>query len=64
MEISEVSYDNGEGTNLDILDAQVSLSQIEQDYCNAIYDYLMAQAFLDKTMGRFSLEEEKHEKKN
>lgn len=64
LKISEVSYDNGEGTNLDILDSQVSLSQIEQDYSNAIYDYLMAQAFLDKTMGRFSLEEEKHEKKN
>lgn len=56
LKISEISYDNGEGTNLDILDAQVSLSQIEQDYSNAIYDYLMAQAFLDKTMGRFSLE--------
>jgi len=59
LKISEVSYDNGEGTNLDILDAQVSLSQIEKDYSNAIYDYLMAGAFLDKTMGRLSLEEAK-----
>jgi len=64
LKISEVSYDNGEGTNLDILDAQVSLSQIEKDYSNGIYDYLMAQAFLDKTMARFSLGEEKNEKKS
>jgi len=64
LKISEVSYDNGEGTNLDILDAQVSLSQIEQDYSNAVYDYLMAQAFLDKTMGRLFFEEAGDEKKN
>jgi outer membrane protein TolC len=57
LKISEVSYDNGEGTNLDILDSQVSLSQIKKDYSNAIYDYLMAGAFLDKTMGRLSLGE-------
>ena len=64
LKISEVSYDNGEGTNLNILDAQVSLSQIEKDYSNGIYDYLMARAFLDKTMARFSLGEEKDEKKS
>ncbi len=57
LKISIVSYDNGEGTNLDILDSQVSLAQIEKDYSNATYDYLMAGAFLDKTMGRLSLEE-------
>ena len=55
LRISEVSFDNGEGTNLDILDAQVSLSQIEKDLVNSIYDYLMAQAFLDKTMGKLTL---------
>ncbi len=64
LKISEVSYDNGEGTNLDILDAQVSLSQIEKDYSEGIYDYLMAEAFLNKTMGRIFLEETKNEKKD
>ncbi|MDD5725640.1 MAG: TolC family protein, partial [Candidatus Omnitrophica bacterium] len=52
LRISEVNYDNGMGTNLDVLDSQVSLSQIEKDLANGIYDYLMAQAFLDQTMGK------------
>jgi len=51
LRISEISYDNGEGTNLDILDAQVSLSQIEKNLSEGIYDYLMAKAYLDRTMG-------------
>jgi len=52
LRISEVSYNIGEGTNLDILDSQVSLSQVEQNLASSIYDYLMAKAFLDKTMGK------------
>ena len=52
LRISEVSYDIGEGTNLDILDSQVSLSQVQQNLASSIYDYLMAKAFLDKTMGK------------
>jgi len=55
LKISEVSYDIGEGTNLDVLDAQVSLSQVEQNLASGIYDYLMAKAFLDETMGRLLL---------
>jgi outer membrane protein TolC len=51
LRISEISYDNGEGTNLDILDAQVSLSQIEKNLSEGVYDYLMAKAYLDRTMG-------------
>lgn len=52
LEIAEISYDNGEGTNLDILDAQVSLSQIKKNLSEAVYDYTMARAFLDRVMGR------------
>ena len=52
LRIANVSYDNGEGTNLDVLDAQVSLSQIQKNLSEGIYDYLMAQAFLDRTMGK------------
>jgi outer membrane protein len=52
LKISYISFDNGVGTNLDVLDAQVSLSQIEKNLAEAIYDYIMAGAFLDKTLGR------------
>ncbi|MFA7705978.1 MAG: TolC family protein, partial [Candidatus Omnitrophota bacterium] len=50
--ISKISYDNGEAKNLDVLDAQVSLSQIETNLSQGIYDYLMAQAELDRTLGK------------
>jgi outer membrane protein len=52
LKISYISFDNGVGTNLDVLDAQTSLSQIEKNLAEAIYDYLMARAYLDKALGR------------
>ena len=51
LKIAEVSYDNGVGTNLDVLDAQVSLSQVQTNLVSGIYDYLMAEASLRRSMG-------------
>lgn len=51
LRISRVSYNNGVGTNLDVLDAQVSLSQIENNLAQAVYDHQAAYAFLDKSRG-------------
>ncbi|MEW5758696.1 MAG: TolC family protein [Candidatus Omnitrophota bacterium] len=55
LKIANVSYDCGVGTNLDVLDAQVSLSVVDKNYVEGIYDYLMAKAFLDKTRGKETL---------
>lgn len=52
LRIAEVSYDNGEATNLDVLDAQVSLSEIRKNMSEGIYDYLMAKAYLERTIGK------------
>ncbi|TAM36088.1 TolC family protein [bacterium] len=52
LRIAEVSYANGVAINLDVLDAQVSLAQIQRNLASGIYDYLMAQAFLDRSIGR------------
>lgn len=52
MRIAVIGYDNGVTTNLDVLDTQVSLSQIEKNLAEGVYDYLMAQADLDRNMGR------------
>jgi outer membrane protein TolC len=57
LRLANVRFDNGVGTNLDVLDAQVSLSQVEKDLYGGIYDYLMAKASLDMTMGVFYKEE-------
>lgn len=63
LRISEIGYDNGVGTNLDVLDAQVALSQVEKNLSEGIYDYIMAEAALDRTMGRaYPLKEASDEK--
>jgi outer membrane protein TolC len=59
LRISIVSYDNGVGTNLDVLDSQVSLAQVQQNLFQGIYDYLMAGAFLDRTRGKSYIVEAK-----
>ena len=64
LKISEISYDNGVGTNLDVLDAQVSLSQVQTNLASGIYDYLMAEASLRRSMGESFIREEKNEKKD
>lgn len=51
VKTAEVRYDNGGGTNLDVLDTQVSLSQIEENLSQGIYDYLIGHAYLNRTMG-------------
>jgi outer membrane protein TolC len=64
LKIAEVGYDNGVDINLDVLDAQVSLGQVQQNLASAIYDYLMAEAFLKKTMGQGYVKEVANEKKS
>jgi outer membrane protein len=58
LKIAEVSYGSGVGTNLDVLDAQVSLAAVEKNLSEAMYDYLMAKAALDRTRGASDVMEE------
>jgi len=60
LKIANIGYDNGVKTNLEVLDSQVSLSQVEKSLMEGIYDYLMARAFLDKTMGTDFYKEESY----
>ncbi len=52
LRLANVRFDNGVGINLDVLDAQTSLAQIEQNLAQGIYDYLMAKAQVNRVMGR------------
>lgn len=52
LRLSEVRFNNGVGINLDVLDSEVALAQVEQALAQGIYDYVMAKADLDRTMGR------------
>jgi len=62
LKIAEVRYDNGEGTNLEVMDAQVSLSQVEKNLSEGIFDYRMAEAYLKRNMGTSLVKETKDEK--
>ncbi len=64
LKISQVSYDSGVATNLDVLDSQVSLSQVDENLSEAIYDHIMAKAYLDKAMGKSSLREDKNDERD
>jgi TolC family type I secretion outer membrane protein len=62
LKISEISYDAGVGINLDVIDSQVSLAQVRQNLASGIYDYLMAEAYLDRNMGKSYITEAVNEK--
>jgi len=51
LRIAEVRYSAGVGTNLDVLDAVLSLNQAKTNYIQALYDYNTSKAQLDKAMG-------------
>ncbi|MDD5567714.1 MAG: TolC family protein [Candidatus Omnitrophica bacterium] len=59
LNISYVRYNNGVGINLDVLDAQVSLANVEKNLAEGTYDYIMAKSRLDRIMGRSFIGEEK-----
>ncbi len=49
--IAEVRYTAGVGTNLDVVDAELALTQAKTNYIQALYDYNTGKAQLDKAMG-------------
>lgn len=51
FKIAQVRYTAGVGTNLDVIDAQLALTQAKTNYIQAMYDYNSNRANLDKAMG-------------
>ncbi len=51
LAIAQVSYDNGMNTNLEIMDAQLALTQAKTNYYQSLHDYAVAFAKLEKSMG-------------
>jgi outer membrane protein TolC len=51
FKIAQVRYSAGVGTNIDVIDAQVSLTTAQNNYIAALYDYNTGKATLDKAMG-------------
>ena len=49
--ISQLRYQAGVGTNIDVMDSQVALTQAQNNYVQAFYDYNTSSASLAKAMG-------------
>ncbi len=50
---SKLKYDQGVGSNLEVLDAETSLKDSQANYFNALYDVMISKIDLDKAMGKF-----------
>lgn len=51
FKISEIGYSVGVITNLNVIDAELALAQAKTLYIQALYDYNLSKAKLDKAMG-------------
>jgi len=51
VRIAEISYANGAVTNLEVMDTQLALTQAKTNYLQALYDYRIARAALQKASG-------------
>ncbi len=51
LKIAETRYAAGVGTNLDVIDAQLALTQAKSNYTQALYDYNVNRAKLTKAVG-------------
>lgn len=50
-DIAKLRYENGVGTNTDVLDAQVALTQAKTNHIQACYDFNMNKIALDNAIG-------------
>lgn len=51
LRVSEVRYNAGVGTNVEVMDARVAWTRAQWNQVNALYDYLVALAQLEHAMG-------------
>jgi outer membrane protein TolC len=50
--VSRVKYEQGVGSNLEVIDAETSLKESQVNFYNALYDALVAKVSLEKAYGK------------
>ena len=50
--VTKIKYEQGVGSNLEVIDAESSLKEAQINYYNALYDVLVAKTDLDKAFGK------------
>lgn len=51
--VAQKKYDQGVGSNIEIINAQTALKEAQTNYFNALYDAVIAKVDYDKAMGAF-----------
>jgi outer membrane protein TolC len=51
--VAQKKYDQGVGSNIEIINAQTALKEAQTNYFNALYDAVIAKVDYDKAMGTF-----------
>jgi outer membrane protein TolC len=52
--ITKIKYEQGVGSNLEVIEAEASLKEAQVNYYNALYDALVAKVDLDKAYGKLA----------
>ncbi|HEY9490200.1 MAG TPA: TolC family protein [Chryseosolibacter sp.] len=52
--VTKIKYEQGVGSNLEVVDAESALKEAQINYYNALYDALIAKVDLDKAYGKLS----------
>lgn len=52
LKMAQARYETGQATNLDVLDAQLALSQAQTNRIQAVHDYLVSLAQLERAAGK------------
>lgn len=55
FEVSQKKFNNGLGNNLELITAETSLKEAQNNYYNALYEYLIARTDIQKSTGISSL---------
>jgi outer membrane protein len=50
--VTKIKYEQGVGSNLEVVDAEDALKQAQNNYYNALYDAMVARVDLDKAYGK------------
>jgi outer membrane protein len=50
--VTKIKYEQGVGSNIEVIDAESSLKEAQINYYNALYDVLVAKTDLDKAFGK------------
>lgn len=57
--VTKIKYEQGVGSNLEVIDAEDSLRQAQTNYYNALFDAMIAKVDIDKAYGKLKVSETK-----